>query len=89
MGGLAKKLERLLNVACAENGSNTSDFILADYLIGCLNVFDIAVSARERWYGREASTWAPAVAPLTACDPPYPSSVTPVALLPDSLLDAA
>lgn len=35
-----------------ENGSNTPDYILADYLSECLAAFDKAVSMRERFYGR-------------------------------------
>jgi hypothetical protein len=51
-----KKFEReltsLLNSHSAENGSDTPDFLLAEYLLGCLEVYDQTVSARERWYGR-------------------------------------
>jgi len=46
-----KKLESLINVTSMENGSNTPDFILADYLAGCLENFDRAVLNRETWYG--------------------------------------
>ena len=35
-----------------ENGSNTPDFMLAQYLLGCLEAFNIAVTTREKWYGR-------------------------------------
>lgn len=45
------RLEELINTHSRENGSNTPDHILADYLTGCLDVFDAAVIARERWYG--------------------------------------
>ena len=45
-------LETLLNVASRENGSNTPDFILAGYLMGCLEAFDAAVNWRETWSGR-------------------------------------
>jgi len=50
--GLPEQLRRLLNSVSAENGSNTPDLILADYLISCLAAFDRAVQERERWYGR-------------------------------------
>lgn len=43
-------IKRAINCASAENGSNTPDFILAEYLLDCLAVFDKAVSAREKWY---------------------------------------
>lgn len=49
---LEKELEKLLNKHGAENGSNTPDFILAKYLMGCLEAFNAAVKIREEWYGR-------------------------------------
>ncbi len=48
-----KELEKLVNKHSMESGSDTPDFILADYLVGCLNSYDIALKAREKWYGRE------------------------------------
>ena len=52
----------LLNRHSMENPSNTPDFILASYLLGCLAAFDTAVQQRETWYGRDA--W-PTAAPET------------------------
>ena len=49
-----KELTRLLNCCSAENESNTPDFILAQYLIGCLATWNVAVQQRETWYGRDA-----------------------------------
>lgn len=46
------ELEKLINIHCKENGSDTPDFILAQYLVGCLNNFDKTVQRREEWYGR-------------------------------------
>lgn len=46
------ELRSAINRASAENGSDSPDFILAEYLVGCLAVFDRAVVAREHWYGR-------------------------------------
>lgn len=40
-----------LNRNSLENGSNTPDFILAEYLTDCLAAFDRAVAARDAWYG--------------------------------------
>lgn len=51
MSDLQKEIEKLLNSYSAENASNTPDFILAEYLLGCLNVFNNAVSRRTDWYG--------------------------------------
>lgn len=37
--------------ACSkENGSNTPDYILADFLEDCLAAFDKALKARNEWY---------------------------------------
>jgi len=49
---LYQELQVLLNRHCMENGSNTPDFILAQYLLDCLGVFNKAVLRREEWYGR-------------------------------------
>jgi len=48
-----KELEHLINRHCMENGSDTPDFILADFLCRQLAIFDGTVHAREKWYGRE------------------------------------
>ena len=48
-----KDLETLINENSMENGSNTPDYILADFLNECLNVFDKAVKERSRWYGNK------------------------------------
>lgn len=49
-----EKLRATLNLACAENESDTPDYILATYLLTCLDAFNHAVVAREAWYGRTA-----------------------------------
>jgi len=48
---LRRKIESAINQMSAENGSNTPDFILAEYLTDCLAAFDKATMARDRWYG--------------------------------------
>jgi hypothetical protein len=35
-----------------ESGSNTPDFLLAQYLCDCLKAFDRAVNNREHFYSR-------------------------------------
>lgn len=50
---LRDDIESAINRVSAENGSNTPDFILAQYLVDCLAAYDKAVTAREKWYGRE------------------------------------
>ena len=47
-----KELETLINKHSLENGSETPDFILADYVCKCLKNFDEIIQAREQWYGR-------------------------------------
>jgi len=42
----------VLNRHSAENGSDTPDFILAEYLEKCLWAYDTTVTAREKWFGR-------------------------------------
>jgi hypothetical protein len=51
--GFEQNLRRLINAQSVENLSNTPDFILAEYLSGCLNAFNYAVQRREQWYGRK------------------------------------
>ena len=53
MENFRKELESLINRHSKENGSNTPDWILAEYLDHCLVAFDLAVQAREIWYGRD------------------------------------
>jgi len=53
MSDLRKEIETSINRASAENGSNTPDFILAEFLLDCLAAFDKASRAREKWYGKE------------------------------------
>ncbi len=46
-----EELEQVINKHSKENGSNTADFILSQYLEASLAAFDTAVLAREKWYG--------------------------------------
>lgn len=49
-GRFREELEALLNRCSMENGCDTPDFILAEYLLGCLDAFDVAVCQRTEWY---------------------------------------
>lgn len=49
---LEKELTTLLNKHCVENDSNTPDFILAQYLMECLILFNRTIMKRSQWYGR-------------------------------------
>ena len=48
-----KELELLINKHSQEGASNTPDFILAQYVDGCLANFATAVQQRETWHGRD------------------------------------
>jgi len=60
---LRSDLADLINRRCAENGSDTPDFVLADLMVDVLAAFDRAVMARDRWYGHHHSPGG-AVEPL-------------------------
>ena len=47
------EIRNLINKYSKENGSDTPDFILAEYLVRCLDVFDWAVRHRTGWYRPE------------------------------------
>ena len=49
---LRQEIASALNRHCCENESNTPDFLLAEFLLGCLRAWDDATRKRERWYGR-------------------------------------
>lgn len=48
-----KELESVINRHSMENGSDTPDFLLAEYLTAQLNLWDQFVTRREQWYGRK------------------------------------
>lgn len=48
-----KELCHLLNRFSQENGSDTPDFVLADYLCECLKAFNEATKIRTDWYKPE------------------------------------
>ncbi len=54
MGSFEDELGAVINRYSQEQASNTPDFILAQYLIGCLAAWNTAVQQRETWYGRDA-----------------------------------
>ena len=47
-----EELEILINKHSMENDSNTPDWVLAHYLMGCLEVFNEITNIRTRWYGK-------------------------------------
>lgn len=46
-----RDISSALNRNSSENGSNTPDWILAEFLAGCLAAYDLAVTKRDSWYG--------------------------------------
>jgi hypothetical protein len=51
MADLERDLASLLNRYSQENGSNTPDFLLAEYLLACLSTWNTTVAKRDEWYG--------------------------------------
>lgn len=47
---LREKIKEAINISSAENGSNTPDHILAEYLLNALDAFDQATKMRDNWY---------------------------------------
>jgi hypothetical protein len=45
-----ERLQELINSYSMENGSDTPDWLLAQYLTDCLAAFDKATKERDRWY---------------------------------------
>ena len=55
---LMVEIAAALNRCSAENGSDSPDYILADYLLGCLRAFDRATQQRDKWHGFDrANVW--------------------------------
>lgn len=46
-----EELSALINKHSKEQASGTPDYILADYLVGCLEVFGTTIQARAQWRG--------------------------------------
>lgn len=51
MNDLFEELRGLLNRYSCDGDSNTPDFILVNYLIGCLNSYKEAVKDTAKWFG--------------------------------------
>lgn len=45
-----KGLEKLINQHSMENGSNTPDFILAEYLTQCLEIYELTHNKCVKWH---------------------------------------
>lgn len=62
---LIDDIANAINKHSGENGSNTPDFILAEFLVRCLKAFDITSRTREKWYGKSLSIGGEEVRKLT------------------------
>lgn len=45
------ELESLINRYSLESGSDTPDFLLAEYLSGCVDVWNRTCRGRDKWHG--------------------------------------
>lgn len=50
MSDFRRELTSLINSHSKENGSNTPDYVLAEYLEGCLAAFDKATQNRDAFH---------------------------------------
>jgi hypothetical protein len=84
MTDFEKQLQNLINCHSKENGSDTPDFILAEYLNGCLENFNRTVKTREVWYGRgiNAKVATPAGMPIEIPYPPVTTFTQPATDVP-------
>ena len=53
MDTFEEELRSLINRYSLENGSDTPDYLLAEYLRRCLENYNETVSFREHWHGRK------------------------------------
>lgn len=59
---LEEDIARAINCHSGENGSNTPDFILAEFLMRCLQAFDVGVRKRAAWgtpFGTPSAAFVP------------------------------
>ncbi len=45
-----RELQSLLNSHSKENESNTPDFLLSEFLMGCLKAYNTALKKRDKWF---------------------------------------
>ena len=50
-----EQVRKAVNWSSMENGSDTPDWIIANFLVAVLDAADTMVRAREQWYGRKVS----------------------------------
>lgn len=67
-GSFLSELQALINRRSMEKGSNTPDFILAAFMLGCLREYEAATVARTRWYGPWSGLTAPESIPRATAE---------------------
>ena len=58
MSRLENDLSLLINRYSAEKASDTPDFVLARFLMTCLDAWNAGVARREGWWGRKCGDGA-------------------------------
>lgn len=58
MSDFKKELQGLINKYSMENGSDTPDFLLAQYLVDCLNAYNRVTYAKEKWYSNSDRSYS-------------------------------
>lgn len=71
MTELQRDLADLLNRHSRENESGTADFLLAEFLTGCLETFEASIRARDAWWNFQPKIGGliPAYGPLSPDEP--------------------
>jgi len=55
---LMDDLRGVINRHSRENESDTPDYLIAEYMLGCLEAYERTVVLRDKWHGRERPTAA-------------------------------
>ena len=66
------ELTNLINCYSLENESNTPDWLLATYILQCLETFNFVVNAREKWYGRGVVSSTTEIKPIHFLSDEFP-----------------
>ena len=79
-----EEFQAVINRNSLENDSNTPDWMLADYLIACLDAWNETTQQREKFYGR-----APKPIPVSQWPKEQPRINDPHSDVPDSCVGLA